>query len=277
MSFRLPALEMNPYKLLAALRLTVRQRSTDKSRWELDVFRGVAINMMVAYHFMYDLYFFGYGSLVFTPFWSNFQHATASLFVLIAGLSACLAARSPRLAALSWKKQWWSFVQRGAMIFAWGMLLTVITWAVLGREAAIKFGILHMLGTSIALSFPFLRFPWLSLGGGCLLYVADTWLHTQTFAGFLTYFAWLGFAPEDLQSVDYFPLLRWFGLFLVGTFLGRMGFVEGKTATHPLQGRDFPPFRWLQFMGLRSLPIYLLHQPLLWFCIFVYSLVEPLH
>ena len=267
---------MNPHNLLAALRLTARRRSTDKARWELDVFRGVAISMMVAYHFMFDLYFFYNNRLVFTPFWSNFQHATASLFVLLAGASACMAARSPRLAALSWEKQWWSFVQRGFTIFAWGMVLTAITWVVLGGEAAIKFGILHLLGTSIALSFPFLKLPWLSLGLGCLLYLAGTWLQTQTFSGFITYFAWIGFAPEDLQSVDYFPLLRWFGLFLVGTFLGRMGFLEGKTAIHTLPGRDFPPFQWLQFMGLRSLPIYLLHQPILWLCIFVYSLVEPL-
>ena len=231
---------------------------------------------MVAYHFMFDLYFFYNNSLVFTPFWSNFQHATASLFVLIAGVSANLAIRSPRLAALPWKEQWWSFVLRGATIFAWGLVLTVVTWAVLGRDAAITFGILHMLGASIALSFPFLKHPRLSLGLGCLLYLVGTWLQTQTFSGFLTYFAWIGFAPEDLQSVDYFPLLRWFGLYLVGTFLGRTSFGAGNNSIHILRGRDFPPFRWLQFFGLRSLPIYLLHQPLLWLCIFIYSLVKPL-
>ena len=265
---------MKTARISAALRLSVRRRTSFRARWELDALRGVAITMMVVYHFMFDLYYFYNNPLVFTPFWSGFQHATATLFILVAGVATYLASLSPRVVAISWQQQWRTFVQRGGTIFAWGMVLTGITWAVMGQGASIQFGILHLLGASIALSFPFLKVPWLALGVGAILYLVGTWLEPQAFTGFAARFAWLGFAPADLQSVDYFPLIRWFGLFLIGTFLGRKGFVEGRTESHALRGREFALFRGLQSMGLRSLPIYLLHQPVLWLGFFAYSLVR---
>lgn len=265
---------MNSKQILTTLRLSTRSRRSVGARWELDAFRGVAIVMMVAYHFMFDMYYFYNFQLVFSPFWSGFQHATASLFIMVAGVSTCLASLTPRITALSWPMQWWTFVQRGGTIFAWGMVLTGITWLVMGKEASIQFGILHLLGASIALSFPLLKTPWLALGLGATLYFFGTWLESQTFTGLATRFVWLGFAPADLQSVDYFPLFRWLGLFLTGSFLGRKGFVDGRTESNSLRGQTLPPFRWLQSMGLRSLPIYLLHQPVLWLGFLVYSLFD---
>ncbi len=264
---------MNLNHVITALRLTVRQRRSAHTRWELDALRGVAIVMMVVYHFMYDLHFFYANPWIFTPFGKGFQHATASLFILVAGVSTCLAAQSPQLAEMTQAQRWGTFVRRGGTILAWGMTLTVITWMVFGSSASIKFGILHLLGVSIALSVPFRGRPWSALVLGAVLYLIGSWLEFQTFTGFWTYFAWLGFASDSLQDVDYFPLIRWFGLFLIGVFLGQKGFVAGTSKTHVLRGRNFPLFRGLQFMGLRSLPIYLLHQPLLWLCFFVYNLI----
>lgn len=256
----------------SALRLNVRARTSSRTRWELDAFRGVAIVMMIAYHFMYDLYFFLGRRDVFSPFWSGFQHATATLFILVAGVSTCLAASSTRLADLSWMRQWREFLIRGGTIFAWGMALTAITAAALGQAAAIRFGILHLIGASVFLSFPFLRLPWLALALGVALHLTGSWLDTRIFEGIWTRFFWLGFAPEDMQSVDYFPLIRWFGLFLIGSFIGRKAYAPQGPDSLSLPGRDFLPFRVLRAMGVRSLPIYLLHQPLLFLGFILFGL-----
>ena len=69
----------------------------------------------------------------------------------------------------------------------------------------------------------------------------------------------LGFPGPGFSSADYFPLLPWLFLFLVGAALGGwcLDHRESRLLTAPLP-------RALTFPGRRSLLIYLLHQPVLY-------------
>ena len=67
--------------------------------------------------------------------------------------------------------------------------------------------------------------------------------------------AWLGFPPDGFYSVDYFPLLTWFPLFLAGYFLSLL--LQAKNAMEWLRGWPGKFFPWL---GRHSLIFYLLHQ-----------------
>ena len=69
----------------------------------------------------------------------------------------------------------------------------------------------------------------------------------------------LGFCPTWFQSSDYFPLFPNLGYFLLGAVLGRALYAEKKS----LLPRENPPAKALQWMGRKSLLIYLLHQPIL--------------
>jgi uncharacterized membrane protein len=56
--------------------------------WEIDVVRGIAIVMMVLYHLIFNLdYFGGYAVDSSGGFWRPFATVTASLFLLIVGVS----------------------------------------------------------------------------------------------------------------------------------------------------------------------------------------------
>src|SRR5512137_1591627 len=95
---------------------------------EIDVTRGIAICMMILFHTVFDISFFTIAQVnVETGFWRWFAMATASLFLLVAGISLVVShARSAfRLSGFALIKK---FLYRGAGIFALGLLATLATW-----------------------------------------------------------------------------------------------------------------------------------------------------
>lgn len=75
--------------------------------------------------------------------------------------------------------------------------------------------------------------------------------------------AGLGFPPDTFFSTDYFSLLPWIFLFLCGYFTAL--FREGRQAEarEEQMQMSFRGMRLLAFLGRHTLPIYLVHQPLL--------------
>ena len=54
--------------------------------WELDTLRGIAIIMMVLFHFLWNLNYFGFVEVsLYSGVWGLFQKATAGLFLLLVG------------------------------------------------------------------------------------------------------------------------------------------------------------------------------------------------
>ncbi|GIV80306.1 MAG: membrane protein [Litorilinea sp.] len=230
--------------------------------WEVDAVRGLAVVMMVIYHLMYDLYYFQITDAIFTvPFWFYFQRTTASTFILLVGISLAILYQRTQARGepgrVLWRQNW----RRGVRIFGWGMVITAVTWLVLGPRLAIKFGVLHFIGVSIVMATPFLRFRWLNLGLGVLLILAGKVLQRRTFDW--PWLVWLGFEPANHVYVDYFPVIPWFGVVLIGLFLGNFLYHGKARRFHLPNLSDWPPVRGLEWLGLRSLTIYLLHQPVL--------------
>lgn len=222
--------------------------------WEVDAARGVAILMMVLYHLLYDLDTFGGYSIESTSgFWALFADATASLFLFLVGVSSVVSFRKSGGGQGLFGK----FFLRGLRVFGYGMIVTVVTWA-LGM-GLIVFGILHLIGVCMILAYPFLRHRFLSLTVGLLVIAAGLWLMSQNFS---TQSLWLlpfGVVPDGLFMTDYRPLLPWFGVVLLGVFVGSLVYGEGKRVA----GRAPFVARPLGFLGRWSLGIYLVHQPVM--------------
>lgn len=226
--------------------------------WEIDLVRGVAILMMVLYHTLFDISFFRVFPVEVTDgYWRYFAYATASLFLLIVGISLSIShARIPR--QISGYQRIGKFLRRGAGIFILGLLVTLTTWIYLG-EGFIIFGILHLIGVSVMLSPLFFRFKKgnLMLGGLCIVtgYIFSTldgpiWLLP------------LGIRPATFTSVDYEPLFPWVGCVLIGIGLGEYLYQDGLRRFNP----PWVPVmlvRPLAFLGRHSLLMYLVHQPVI--------------
>lgn len=227
--------------------------------WELDLIRGIAVVMMVLFHLAYDLNFFGVYALdIYSGFWFYFARITAGIFILLVGVSlALVASRSThrRQADLPLK-----FFKRGTEIFSLGLGITAATYFLIGKGFII-FGILHFIGLSIILAYPFLNFKTLNVIIGAVIIAVG--LYLQNLAFDFPWLLWLGLAPADFYTLDYFPLLPWFGLILIGIYMGDAlyGGYKRKVELPDLSSYAF--MKPMIQLGRNSLAIYIVHQPLL--------------
>ena len=215
--------------------------------WELDALRGLCILGMIAVHLLFDLTGF-YGAISFEyPGWLLFLMDWGGVaFFLISGICATLGSRC---------------VRRGLIVLGCGLIISAVTVAMYRMGMAVKaviiyFGVLHCLGVCMILWAVFRRLPsWLLavLGGG--LVALGLWFKTLTVQSHWLF--WLGLLYDGFSTSDYFPLLPFLGFFLLGGWLGRVLYRDKVSL---LPGFRCKPLEWI---GRHSLPIYLLHQPIL--------------
>jgi uncharacterized membrane protein len=239
----------------------VAVRSSSTRYWEVDALRGVAIIMMVVYHLMWDLWYFRIlPELILTAgFWKYFQRTTASLFLILVGVSLTISYRRAVVAQGTTAGLFPKFLRRGLGIFALGMLITLGVW--LSGVGSVHFGILHLIGFSVVAAYPLLRFRWLNLALWLVLYSAGGWMASIHSAQL--WLVWLGITPQPYLAVDYFPVIPWFGVVLLGVFLGNTLYTPtGRLVPLP-DLSAWLPVRGLRFLGRHSLVIYLIHQPIL--------------
>src|SRR3712207_5398790 len=145
----------------------VEEYSTERSAaqggrfWEVDAARALAIAMMVVYHLTYDLdYFGGYDVESTSGFWARFADATASAFLFLVGVSLAISF-SKASARRPGRNLFGKYLLRGIRILAYGMVLTVVFLA--SGVGVVAFGILHLIGVSVILAYPFLRYRFANL------------------------------------------------------------------------------------------------------------------
>jgi len=225
---------------------------------EIDMARGIAILMMILFHTVFDLSFFGVSPIdVSTGFWKYFAFSTAALFLLVLGISLTLS-HARAVISLSGNQLVRKFLYRGAGIFLLGLLVTAGTWLYL-KEGFIVFGILHLIGISVMISPLFFRFKLFNIILGLIFIVIGFFLTTVTGPVWLLP---LGIHPATFWSVDYEPVFPWTGIVLLGMGLGEYLYPGGvRKFTLP----RIPAFfiRPLASLGRYSLIIYLVHQPII--------------
>lgn len=229
----------------------------------VDIVRGLAILNMLAYHVVWDLVnLFGYewqwyhsaGGYVWQQYicWS---------FILVSGFCLPMSRRG---------------MKRGLTVFLAGCLITAVT-ALAAPDSVIIFGVLTLIGSCMLLIAPLKNVlrrcsPVVGLVISLGLFVItrnvnkgglgfEEWHICQLPESWYNnlFTAYLGFPPADFSSADYFSLLPWLFLFVSGVYLyyicERYGLLDKVKIKN---------YRLFEFIGRRSLLIYLLHQPLIY-------------
>ncbi len=229
----------------------------------IDLLRGLAIAMMFHYHFSFDLNHFGFIAQDFyhDPFWINYRSLIVSLFLGLVGISLSLATQHGFNTR--------SYFRRLGMLVGFAALVSIGSY-IQFADRFIFFGILHFIIVASIFGLAFTRFYWfnLILGNGLIL------LGTQFQHAFFDQpgLQWLGMMTHKPFTEDYVPLLPWFGVVLLGIFVGKLVFQKHPQAWLKNWHSHDPLSRTLSFAGKHGLIIYMLHQPIFMGLLYLISL-----
>lgn len=220
----------------------------------IDAFRGVAIILMVIYHFVYDLTYFGWldFDMNHEQPWQALRYLIMSMFIFTCGLSLSLAYSK----YFDVRKYFVRLLKLGA-----AAACVTLTSLFLFPEAWIYFGILHFLLFCTLVCLPFIKLPWLALILACVCFYI---FHQQWFF-YRWPFYFLSFVPQGI-SQDFVPIFPWLGVAFLGVGLAPLA----RFLTFNLPEST----SFLKFIGNHSLIIYLLHQPILFGLLKAYKFIS---
>lgn len=230
---------------------------------ELDLLRTLAILMMVSYHIMFDLnQFYDWSIPINDGPLKLMARVTQVLFLSLVGISAAIS--YTKMAGKTQREQWKKHLKRFVRIAAVALFITVGTY-LMNPQEYIRFGILHLIATS-ALVLP-LCAPLKGRAGILGIIVIILGQFTPFVRVPTSLLLPLGFFPQTgLYTWDYFPLIPWFGIILIGYSIGFELYTQTKASSHKLQDETFSirhsQFSILTWPGRHALMIYAVHQPI---------------
>jgi uncharacterized membrane protein len=225
----------------------------------IDTLRGAAIVWMTAFHFFFDLNYFGWIRQDFyrDPFWTGQRTAIVSLFLFCAGLGQAVAVSQ----AQSWPRFW----RRWAQVAFCALLVTAGSWWIFPRSF-IYFGVLHGIAVMLVIVRTTANWgTWLWLAGALAIAAkpAAELAHAQSPSlDFLNQpvWNWLGLISRKPITEDYVPLVPWLGVMWWGMAAGQWLLAHTRRwLLRPLPPGTAP----LAWMGRWSLTWYMLHQPVM--------------
>ncbi|WP_245426846.1 DUF1624 domain-containing protein [Mesorhizobium sp. YM1C-6-2] len=232
----------------------------------IDIARGTALLAMAIYHFTWDLEFFGYVPPGMTAIggWKLFARCIASSFLFLVGVGLFLGhARGIR---------WRGFWRRLAMVAGAALAISIVTYIAV-PDGFIFFGILHQITLASLLGLLFLRLPAaVTLIVAAAVIAAPHYLRSPFFDD--PWWWWTGLSENRPRSNDYVPVFPWFAAVLAGIAAAKIAQQTGLFAR--LARLRTPAWTWpLSFGGRHSLAVYLIHQPVLIACIWLFSQIFP--
>ena len=231
----------------------------------LDISRGICVFAMIAYHFYWDLGYFGFIDLrvVTQGLGLFFAQLIGSSFITIAGISS-------RLLSLS-NNHKSKVLKRIFRLMSISIAISALTF-MLDKSSFIFFGILHFLSVCSIISLILIKIKsnfqlsLIFLGAG-LISVSGITFNVPFIL------SWIGFNKELPLTNDFYPIIPWITFYFFGYWLG--GVIdkiqnkksESLSITDPKTGIVL---KLVEYVGRKSLLVYILHQPLLFSLFFIF-------
>lgn len=221
--------------------------------WEIDVLRGIGVLLMISYHFVFDLFYPSHSQFLWLAV------LTASVFILVSGISLSIS--------YSRGGDFKKFAKRGLKLLLLACIVTFASFLFLD-QGFILFGILHFFAITSFLIYLFLKYSKRRITfflGVVVILIGLMFLTASVDVGYLV---WLGLTPLGFSTFDFFPIFPWFGLLLIGVYIGSHIYPDGKRS-FTIRDINNAPSKILQFFGKNSLMIYFIHQPIILLILYI--------
>ena len=208
----------------------------------LDLMRGIAIIMMIAFHFIYDLNSFGFTDIPLFTHWAGIAWRCLIVFLFLSAVGISLVIAHSKVLKLK------KFIKRLIYLGIAALLVSTGTY-IMFPDGWVYFGILHLIWVSSLIAIAFINRPKTSLLIAALILIASVFnqpnlsIISNIFEPYL-----------PLRSVDYYPLFPWLSFVFIGIYLGHYPFYQKVVTTR---------INWIEVMGKHALIIYLTHQIIL--------------
>ncbi|MDO6692964.1 heparan-alpha-glucosaminide N-acetyltransferase [Aliiglaciecola sp. 3_MG-2023] len=224
-------------------------KPASKRIYTVDLMRFLAIVLMVIFHFIYDLKFFGWvpSSIPDGEGWREFRYVILSLFFLCVGFSLAAVHGS------GFRQK--HFVKRLIQLLLASAAVTISS-LIMAPNNWIFFGVLHFITVASLICVPLSRFPKSALLIGILIILA----FNLNWVGSIWPFQPIRHLLPGYTN-DYVGLFPWTGVVLIGIWLAYQDWFLRDPA------RTLARSKIVLFASKHSLIIYLVHQPIL-FAIF---------
>lgn len=229
---------------------------------EIDLLRGLAITLMVFGHILWDLDYFGLVSMN-NGIYVALQKTVPPLFFLLIGMSLIVSKKRVEFKTEQDENKYYKrLMLRGFKIFGLGMIITVFSMIFI-PDRVVVFGVLHCIGLSVVLSVPFLKYRNYNFLFALMALFSWTIIGQVHINNPSLLHLVVGFHPVNIwnYTVDYFPLLPWFGVCLLGMVIGDWLYSSDKRMFRFPDLSKYRPVKVFSWLGQHSLAIYLVHQP----------------
>ena len=228
---------------------------------KLDIFRWIAILLMIIFHINYSL------SDIFSIDFLNFSEIFrfllwkiwVLLFISISWISFFLAEKK------YWNKIYKKYLKYSIFLWIISFFITLFTY-IFFKEQFIAFGILHFFSLSFLLIIFFRKLKYWNFLLGIIIILIPVFFTMETNLHYL-FFLW--FIYPSFYSADFYPIIPYFWVFLLS--YSSSIFLDNKQALWKIfwWKHTWIINKFLKFMWKNSLVIYLIHQPIIIFIIYL--------
>jgi len=220
----------------------------------VDSLRGIAIIGMLIFHTAFILDMLKIFPInVHAGLWLFLARFVQFTFLTLVGFSLYLSYIKYDSHKEFLKRQ----TARGIKLMLVALGITAVTYFVF-PESYIRFGVLHFIAAAIILGALIIRFP---IAAYAMVFVSlilgSLFTHITAHTSLLIP---IGITPKYFYTLDYFPLFPWFALVCFGIAAARFMDKRGML----LRYSCFLKSGFLEFLGRKSLLIYLIHLPLIY-------------